>query len=133
MLSSCRFILKFCTDSNQCMTELTRSFLNISDIDECQTSDLAHKHNCHQNASCDNTHGSYRCTCVSVYTGDGVNCTGFSRYFFTFKLKSPNLFRFGAYAGCLSLTSSILRFMCVVSCSDVVILVSVNAQTNRFF
>lgn len=50
--------------------------LNISDIDECLTTDLAHKHNCHRNATCSNTHGSFRCTCVSVYTGDGVNCTG---------------------------------------------------------
>ena len=40
------------------------------------TTDLAHKHNCHRNATCSNTHGSFRCTCVSVYTGDGVNCTG---------------------------------------------------------
>ena len=48
----------------------------FSDIDECQTTDLVLKHNCHRNASCSNTHGSFLCTCVSVYTGDGVDCTG---------------------------------------------------------
>lgn len=51
-------------------------FISFADIDECSTTDLKHRHNCHQNASCANTAGSFICTCVSVYTGDGVNCTG---------------------------------------------------------
>lgn len=46
------------------------------DINECETDNLAYRHNCHVNASCTNTHGSFRCTCISVYTGDGVTCTG---------------------------------------------------------
>ena len=50
--------------------------LFLLDIDECLTSEPQHKHNCHQNATCANTHGSFTCTCVAVYTGDGVTCTG---------------------------------------------------------
>ena len=38
------------------------------DIDEC-------KHNvCHQDASCTNTPGSYRCECNSGFNGDGNFC-----------------------------------------------------------
>ena len=42
------------------------------DINECE----AGKHNCHANASCKNTKGSFACTCKPGYSGDGVNCTG---------------------------------------------------------
>ena len=60
--------------------------LYFSDIDECETSELAYKHNCHVNASCANTHGSFICTCVSVYTGDGVSCIGIILLFNAFLL-----------------------------------------------
>ena len=30
---------------------------------------------CHTNATCANTDGSYQCTCMLSYTGDGKNCT----------------------------------------------------------
>ena len=30
---------------------------------------------CHSNATCANTEGSYQCTCMLSYTGDGKNCT----------------------------------------------------------
>ena len=40
------------------------------DIDECETS------LCHFNASCNNTVGSYICTCNSGYDGDGLSCSG---------------------------------------------------------
>ena len=42
------------------------------DINECE----AGKHNCHANASCKNTKGSFVCICKPGYSGDGVNCTG---------------------------------------------------------
>ena len=44
----------------------------FADINECE----AGKHNCHANASCKNTKGSFVCTCKPGYSGDGVNCTG---------------------------------------------------------
>ena len=41
------------------------------DINECaSTSD------CHAHAICMNTVGSYVCTCMEGYTGDGKDCTG---------------------------------------------------------
>ena len=44
----------------------------FADINECE----AGKHNCHANAICKNTKGSFVCTCKPGYSGDGVNCTG---------------------------------------------------------
>ena len=42
------------------------------DIDECQWN----IDECDINASCNNTEGSYQCTCNSGYWGSGLNCTG---------------------------------------------------------
>ena len=42
-----------------------------SDIDECSI-----ENECHQNATCNNTKGSYNCTCKDGFEGDGKNCTG---------------------------------------------------------
>ena len=44
--------------------------LCFADVDECAmgTSD------CHDNATCSNTIGTYECTCIFGYTGDGFNC-----------------------------------------------------------
>ena len=42
------------------------------EIDECQ----GQKHNCDINARCDNIFGSFNCTCVQGYSGNGVNCSG---------------------------------------------------------
>ena len=40
------------------------------EIDEC-----AHNsHNCHPNAACTNTLGSFTCACNAGFTGDGVTC-----------------------------------------------------------
>ena len=42
------------------------------DIDECSSN----THDCHQMAVCNNTEGSYDCSCQHGYNGDGNNCTG---------------------------------------------------------
>ena len=43
------------------------------DVDEC----LDGTNNCNVNANCTDTIGSFECTCVAGYAGDGVrNCTG---------------------------------------------------------
>ena len=44
----------------------------ISDINECKEG----TYNCSSNAVCNNTKGSYNCTCKPGYEGNGNNCTG---------------------------------------------------------
>ena len=50
----------------------------ISDIDECDKG----THSCSFNAVCNNTKGSYNCTCKPGYEEDGDNCKGI--FFFQF-------------------------------------------------
>ena len=47
-------------------------FFVVEDIDEC----LSGTHNCHTDANCTNTKGSFYCTCHTGYSGDGVTCVG---------------------------------------------------------
>ena len=42
------------------------------DIDECSMANDCDM----ENGICTNTNGSYKCSCVSGYSGDGFNCTG---------------------------------------------------------
>jgi len=42
----------------------------FSDIDECSSSDNP----CHEQADCQNTDGSFQCTCKEEYSGDGRFC-----------------------------------------------------------
>ena len=44
----------------------------ISDIDEC----AVNNGNCSPFANCTNILGSYNCTCMTGFSGDGFNCTG---------------------------------------------------------
>ena len=48
------------------------SFLVPTDVDECTEGTSK----CHDNATCINNVGSYDCTCIFGYTGDGFNCNG---------------------------------------------------------
>ena len=47
-------------------------FLFRLDIDEC----TANVHNCDPLAVCNNTVGSFHCTCMSGYEGNGTTCVG---------------------------------------------------------
>jgi len=40
------------------------------DINECLNG------NCHEQAICENTPGSFSCTCKTGYSGNGINCAG---------------------------------------------------------
>ena len=46
--------------------------LCFKDINECE----ANTYPCHKNASCDNTIGSYECTCEDGFHGNGTTCEG---------------------------------------------------------
>ena len=43
-----------------------------TDIDECADNNGA----CSPDANCTNTPGSFTCTCIEGYSGDGINCSG---------------------------------------------------------
>ena len=43
------------------------------DINECSN---VEENNCHENAICTNTNGSFTCQCQNGYTGNGTTCTG---------------------------------------------------------
>ena len=47
----------------------------VLDIDECTKG----THRCHVNAVCNNTRGSYNCTCKDGFYGDGRNCIGIKK------------------------------------------------------
>ena len=50
--------------------------LLFPDLDECADQ----THNCSSNATCTNAIGSFSCTCIGGYLGDGFNCTGQSQF-----------------------------------------------------
>ena len=72
----------------------------VSDINECTTN----VHNCDVNSFCNNTDGSYNCTCISGYTGNGTSCTG----------KSSSQMNYQAYASLFRLQAK-LGFYCGIS------------------
>jgi len=53
------------------------------DINECSLG----IHNCHANATCTNTQGSFTCSCKTGYSGNGRNCSG-KKNFFSFHFES---------------------------------------------
>lgn len=44
----------------------------VLDVNECIVGPI----NCATNAVCNNTEGSFTCTCLIGFSGDGVNCAG---------------------------------------------------------
>jgi hypothetical protein len=70
----------------------------VTDKDEC-TSNVD---NCHADALCTNTKGSYNCTCHLGYQGDGVTCIGKSiQYILHFPVERGSFFhRWRFYSVC---------------------------------
>ena len=57
--------------------KINQFIIFFPDVDECELE----IHNCHVNAECIDTVGSYECVCNQGYSGDGINCTSrWSRY-----------------------------------------------------
>ena len=63
---------EFCEEGNGSVLYCVLLLLSyiIADIDECAL-DI---HNCHKNAMCINTPGSYTCMCNNGYMGNGIDC-----------------------------------------------------------
>lgn len=55
-----------------CVRLLQEVSVCIVDINECTVG----THNCHADSNCSNTKGSFYCTCLTGYSGDGVGCVG---------------------------------------------------------
>ena len=58
------------------MLNKTDMLFQILDVDECA---MASTNDCDPTANCENTIGSFTCTCKSGFVGDGWNCTGITR------------------------------------------------------
>ena len=77
-ISEITFIFSICycrklTTSPTCMSfDIINLVVYNADIDECATNNGG----CSAGASCRNTLGSFVCTCLPGYTGDGFTCTG---------------------------------------------------------
>ena len=48
------------------------ALMYFSDIDEC----VEGTHNCHANATCNNTAAAFNCSCQTGYMGNGTYCQG---------------------------------------------------------
>ena len=54
------------------LSQFYHFFCVVTDIDECTTN----AHDCHLDATCSNTGGSFTCICKQGYSGDGKQCDG---------------------------------------------------------
>ena len=59
---------------------------SLSDMDECRVGHDIKMNECHPNASCINTQGSYHCFCNPTYVGNSFECKGMFSFLQTFKL-----------------------------------------------
>ena len=60
------------TSTNANYTYLAANCYLILDVDECAIK----TDNCSLNATCKNTEGSFDCSCIPGYVGNGTSCAG---------------------------------------------------------
>ena len=65
--------LCLCYQICECECESQYGFVRLSDINECTTN----VHECDANAFCNNTEGSFNCSCSPGYTGNGTSSNGY--------------------------------------------------------
>uniref|UniRef100_H3AD23 Sushi, von Willebrand factor type A, EGF and pentraxin domain containing 1 n=1 Tax=Latimeria chalumnae TaxID=7897 RepID=H3AD23_LATCH len=87
----------FCTD-NGSWNGIPPSCL---DVDECALGS-----DCDEHATCLNTNGSYICTCIESYTGDGKHCAA------PIKCKDPGRPEYGFAEGSMYTVDSEVTFSC---------------------
>ena len=59
----------------------------LADLDEC-----VYDSDCDLNAVCENTEGSYTCTCNYGYQGDGMDCSPIRKYHYAHANYSEQLY-----------------------------------------
>ena len=64
-------------------------FTYFIDNNEC----ILATHNCHNNATCLNSNGSFTCLCNTGYSGNGVSCGGEGKLSWTFNIRILNIRR----------------------------------------
>ena len=74
-------------------------------MDECLSSP------CDANAICQNTIGSFTCTCNAGFTGDGLSCTG----------KIKNLVNDTTFTSCHFYSIHLVRYHLVRLCRDLIL------------
>ena len=58
-------------------------FFSFIDIDEC----TAQSHDCSSNSMCTNVEGSFQCSCIPGFEGDGKTCIGRFKKYIEFEKK----------------------------------------------
>ena len=73
-----------------CSLILTQYVHYLSDFDECSEAHPLKVKECHPNAYCINTQGSYNCSCSTIFIGNGFECKGTFGFLKTSQLDSFN-------------------------------------------
>ena len=116
-LRTFRFSLVWCSWQINVYDESDSSY-TLSVIDEC----ITNHHSCDVNAICQNTVGSYNCSCKPGYSGDGRKCFGNNKIHVYIPLANlhPDL------PFCLSVRLSICLSVCLSVCPSVCLSLSVH-------
>ena len=96
-------------------------FRLLSDINECSASSGV----CDVNANCQNTLGSYLCSCKPGYSGDGKTCQG----------STHGVFTGGTYKQCVCLCSKykcigILKSLNIVNLKGIMTMLELERNVN---